>query len=328
MTTIRDVAKYAAVSVATVSRVMNEKGYVSKEAEVAVRRAIKDLNYKPNSVARSLYHKTSKMIGLLIPDISNPFFPELARAVEDVALTYGYTVVICNTDDDGEKERHYIDALKQKYVDGLIVATNQLKIEDYHDLQIPLVMLDRSNNASIPTVVSKNFEGAKQATELLIAKGSKFIAHIRGPHEVKTADDRYLGFKEVIEDHGIAHVVMEAEFNIISSKQVTQELFDRYPTIDGIFASSDVMAAGVMKAVKQLGKRIPEDVQLIGFDGIPLGEMLIPSLTTVAQPIYKMGALSARLLIKQIEKQPLDSINYELETKISLGETTRSDDDG
>ncbi|WP_226038488.1 LacI family DNA-binding transcriptional regulator [Aquibacillus saliphilus] len=325
MTTIRDVAKCAEVSVATVSRVMNKNGYVSKEAEEAVLKAIKDLNYKPNSVARSLYHKTSKMIGLLIPDISNPFFPELARAVEDVALTYGYTVVICNTDDDSDKERHYIDALKQKYVDGLILATNQLTMEDYHDLNIPLVMLDRSNNQSTPTVVSKNFEGAKEATELLISKGSRFIAHIRGPYQVKTADDRYLGFKEVVEDRGIAHVVVEAEFNIKSSKQVTQELFDRYPTIDGIFASSDVMAAGVMKATKQLGKRIPEDVQLIGFDGIPLGEMLIPSLTTVTQPIYKMGTIAARLLIKQIEKQPLDIMKYELETKITLGETTRSD---
>ncbi|MFA9457324.1 LacI family DNA-binding transcriptional regulator [Halalkalibacter sp. AB-rgal2] len=327
MTTIKDVAKYADVSVATVSRVLNKKGYVSKDAEIAVLKAIKDLNYKPNSVARSLYHKTSKMIGLLIPDISNPFFPELARAVEDVALTYGYTVVICNTDEDKRKEQQYVDALKQKYIDGLILSTNQLSIDDYKSLHVPLVALDRSISDSVPIVTANNFIGAQQATEYLIDNGSTFLVHLRGPVGVKTADQRYKGFKEVVEKKGIAHVVVESEFNIHHAKKTALNLFERYPSIDAIFASSDIMAAGVMKAAKQVGKEIPTDVQLIGFDGIPLGEMLTPSLSTVIQPIYEMGAISTRLLIKQIEKQPLETLHYELETQLNIRETTRSEED-
>ncbi|WP_440894709.1 LacI family DNA-binding transcriptional regulator [Amphibacillus sp. Q70] len=325
MATIKDVAKYADVSVATVSRYLNKKGYLSKEAEKAVAGAIKALNYKPNSVARSLYHKNSKMIGLIIPDISNPFFPELARAVEDVALTYGYTVVTCNTDDDVEKEKRYIEALKQKYVDGLILATNELTADDYKSYQLPLVMLDRSIGDEIPSVRSDNYKGAKQATQLLINRGSQFIAHIRGPKRVQTAEDRYYGFKQAVEENNMAHIVIESGFDLESAKQIMQKTLSEYPMIDGIFASSDVMAAGAMKAAKSLSLNIPNDIQLIGFDGIPLGEMLIPSLSTVAQPIYKMGALSARLLIKQIEKQLVERYHYNLETTLLERETLRSE---
>ncbi|WP_163580875.1 LacI family DNA-binding transcriptional regulator [Gracilibacillus saliphilus] len=325
MPTIKDVAKYASVSVATVSRVLNKKGYVSKEAEENVLKAISDLNYKPNSVARSLYHKTSKMIGLLIPDISNPFFPELARAVEDVALTYGYTVVICNTDEDIRKEAQYLEALQQKYIDGLILTTNQLSTDNYENLGIPLVALDRQFSNRVPTVSSKNYEGARKATEYLIDNGSEFIAHIRGPYRVKPADDRYRGFKDVVEEQGIAHIVVDCDFTMTNAMEVAKDLFEKYPTIDAVFASSDIAAAGVLKVAKSINKQIPEDLQIIGFDGIPLGEMLTPAITTVAQPIYKMGALSARLLIKQIEKQLLDVRNYEVETTIQYRETTRSD---
>jgi len=325
MVTIRDVAKYANVSVATVSRYLNKKGYVSKETEKAVAEAIKALNYKPNSVARSLYHKQSNMIGLLIPDITNPFFPELARAVEDVSQAYGYTIVICNTDGDAEKEKRYIEALKRKYIDGLILATNELTAEDYISYQLPLVMLDRSIGDKIPSVRSNNYESAKQATELLINRGSQFIAHIRGPRHVQTAEDRYRGFKDAVEENKVAHIVVESGFDLEAAKIVTEQILTDYPMIDGIFASSDVMAAGAMKGIKSLSLSIPNDVQLVGFDGIPLSGMLIPSLTTVAQPIYKMGTLAARLLIKQIEKKPIKDYYYTLDTTLIERETTRSE---
>lgn len=327
MITIKDVAKHANVSVATVSRVLNKKGYVGKASEKAVLDAIEALNYKPNSVARSLYHKSSKMIGLLMPDISNPFFPELARAVEDVALTYGYTVVICNTDEDEQKERRYLDALMQKYIDGLILTTNHLTTEEYESLDLPLVALDRIINEDIPTVVADNFRGARDATTYLADAGCKLILHIRGPKGVHPADRRYEGFKETVEERGIANLVVEAGFKINQAEEVVYDLLMDYPQIDGIFASSDVMAAGAMKAANRAGKSIPEDIQLIGFDGIPLGEMLVPSLTTVAQPIYEMGAVSARLLIKQIEKKPLDKMNYVLEPSLVIRQTTRSEDE-
>ena len=137
MANIRDVAKKSGVSVATVSRFINQKGYVSKEASEVIERAIKELNYKPNLVARSLSTKQTKLIGLIVPDIMNPFFPELARAVEDVALTYDYTVVLCNSDEKAEKEIHYIETLRQKYVAGFIVTTNQLHASHYQNLDMP-----------------------------------------------------------------------------------------------------------------------------------------------------------------------------------------------
>jgi len=323
MSTIRDVAKHANVSIATVSRVINKKGYVSKEAEIAVLNSIKHLNYRPNAVARSLYHKTSGMIGLVMPDITNPFFPELARAIEDVALTYGYTVVLCNTDDEVEKEKKYFDALKQKYVDGIILTTSSLSFDEYDELDLPIVALDRVIGDHIPTVVSNNREGGRMATEFLVKQGCQFLAHIRGPRGVNPADERFHGFTEVVEKYGLAHIVVDANFQIDQAEKVTREILEKNPKIDGIFASSDVMAAGVMKAAHTVGKTIPGDLQLIGFDGIPLGNMLVPSLTTVEQSIYKMGALSARLLIKQIEKKPLNSFYYELPTRLIERETTK-----
>jgi LacI family transcriptional regulator len=322
MATIRDVAKKANVSVATVSRVLNNKGYVSEEAQKAVMAAIAALDYTPNSVARTLYNKSSGMIGLVLPDITNPFFPELARAVEDVALTYGYTVVLCNSDEEVAKEKKYFEALKQKYIDGIILTTSSLTPKDYDRLDLPMVALDRRIGDHIPTVVSENKQGACEATEHLLAKGCRYLAHLRGPKGVKTADERYKGFMEVVKRHRVEHVVLEAEFHIDKAEATARELFTTYPQVDGVFAGSDVTAAGVMKAAHTLNKKIPTDIRLIGFDGIPLGKMLVPALSTVEQSIYKMGALSARLLIKQIEKQPMPSMYYELPVTLIARETT------
>ncbi|WP_059104770.1 LacI family DNA-binding transcriptional regulator [Shouchella shacheensis] len=323
MTTIKDVAKHAKVSVATVSRVLNQKGYVSKEAKQAVESAIKVLNYKPNAVARTLYHKTSGMIGLMIPDISNPFFPELARAIEDAALKEGYTVVLCNTDDQVKKEQHYLHALQQKYVDGVILATGTDSYDHYLALNLPVVGLDRFVSNKIPTVVSDNKKGAIAATEHLVEKGCQFITHLRGPKGLAPADERYQGFKEVVETHGVAHIIVEADFQIERAEAVTRGLLQKHPTIDGIFTSSDVTAAGAMKAAHTCKRVIPDDLQIVGFDGIPFGNMLVPSLTTVQQPIYEMGERATQLLIQLIEKKTMDSYWHELPTTLIQRQTTR-----
>lgn len=323
MTTIRDVAKHANVSVATVSRVLNKKGYVSKEALKAVEEAILELEYSPNSVARTLYQKTSQMIGLILPDITNPFFPELARAVEDVALAYGYTVVLCNTDEDINKEKKYIEALKQKYVDGIILTTNQMTFTDYSKLGLPMVALDRFIDNDIPTVVSSNMKGAEEATKYLIDGGCSFIAHLSGPNGLKPSDLRQDGFQKIAKEYGIASIISKADFNLGVAEEATQQMLMKHPTIDGIFASSDVTAAGAMKAAHTLGIKVPDDLQIVGFDGIPLGNMLVPALTTVAQPIYDMGALASRLLIKLIEKKPIDENYYELPTNLLIRKTTK-----
>ncbi|MEN0644420.1 LacI family DNA-binding transcriptional regulator [Alkalicoccobacillus gibsonii] len=322
MTTIKDVAKQANVSVATVSRVLNQKGYVSKESEEAVKKAIKILNYQPNAVARSLYHKTSGIIGLFVPDISNPFFPELARAVEDAATAEGFTVVLCNTDNKQDKEQKYIQVLQQKYADGLIIVTGTESVEHILSTHIPVVALDRYISEDIPTVVSSNKQGAIDATEHLVEQGCTFIAHLRGPIGVTSADERYEGFKQVIEKHSIAHVVIDSGFEIGQSEMATRKLLEMYPSIDGIFASSDVTAAGAMRAAYKCHKSIPTDIKVIGFDGISLGEMLTPALSTVQQPIYDMGERATKLLMTMIEKKELQSYRHEFKTKLTIRETS------
>lgn len=322
---IRDVAKKAGVSVATVSRFLNKKGYISKEAEVVIEQAIKDLNYTPNSVARSLSTKQTKFIGLIVPDIMNPFFPELARAVEDVALTYGYTVILCNSDEKAEKEIHYIETLKQKYVAGFIVTTNQLEALHYKKIDLPVVALDRLIHSSIPTVSSNNKEGARLGTAYLIEQGCKNIVCMRGPEGVATADNRLEGFLEATRGSTVETHIIESPFDFEQSELIARSFLERLPEVDGIFASSDVSAAGALKAAHSLGISVPEKLQIVGFDGIALGGMLTPGLTTVGQDVYKMGAIATRMLIKQIERIPLEEKEVQVPVKLIIRGTTRSE---
>lgn len=323
MANIKEVAKEASVSVATVSRVLNKSGYVSEASLVKVMNAIKKLDYKPNLVARSLYHKTSNMIGLIVPDITNPFFPELARAVEDVAMIYGYTVLLGNSDQDLDKEKKYIELLKQKYIDGIILTTHTYEPEIHKDTSIPMVALDRIGDSHIPTVVSTNYEGAKDATKLLLQKGAKSIAHIRGPKNINSSDDRYRGFIEVAKQNNMDYIVEESAFQLELAEKVAETFFNTYPHVDGIFCSNDIIAVGFLKIALKRGIRVPIDLQIIGFDGASFGQMVYPELTTVAQPIYDMGAMATRLLIKIIEGNTPEQSFYEIPTTVIERNTTR-----
>lgn len=323
MTTIRDVAKKAGVSVATVSRFLNGNGYVSQEAATAVKAAVEELNYELNTVARSLTTKKSNLIGLILPDITNPFFPELARAVEDVALTYGYTVVLCNSDEDPKKEKNYIETLKKKYIAGFIVTSNQLDAPHYANLKLPVVALDRVINERIPTVVSDNRQGGFMGAQALVDRGSKNLLFLRGPEEFGSANDRYIGFGEAMEKNSVAYETVICPFHFAEAEKIVEQFLRDNKGIDGIFASSDVQAAGALKAAHNLGLAVPGDLQIIGFDGISMGEMLTPALTTVAQDIYKMGAIAARVLIKQIEGQPIDNFMNEIPVNLVVRGTTK-----
>ncbi|AOV08167.1 LacI family DNA-binding transcriptional regulator [Sporosarcina ureilytica] len=321
--TIRDVAKEAGVSVATVSRVLNKNGYVSEESERKVLKAIKKLNYRPNSVARALFHKTSKMIGLIVPDITNPFFPELARAVEDVSMIYGYKVLLGNSDGNAEKEQTYIDLFNQKYVDGVIMTGHSSERDITLNSDTPVVVLDRASFSGLPTVTSNNYEGARQATKLLIEKGAENIAHIRGPREITSANDRYRGFIDEIEENNMSCVIEESAFNLAAAEEVAHTFYDKFPHIDGVFCSNDTIAVGFLKVALKRGIQIPEELQIVGFDGVAFGKMVYPELTTVAQPIYDLGAVASRLLIKLIENEEPEQKIYELETKVIERGTTR-----
>ncbi len=324
MTTIKDVAKKAGVSVATVSRFLNDSGYVSEESAKAVTAAVEELNYELNPIARSLNTKKSNLIGLILPDITNPFFPELARAVEDVALTYGYTVVLCNSDENPEKEKNYIETLKKKYIAGFIVASNQLDVPHYANANVPIVALDRAINEKIPTVSSNNKEGAVMGTNALLERACQYILFLRGPEELNPANDRYEGFMEAIRQSNAEYQVVNCPFHFADSQKIVEQVLKDNPQIDGIFASSDVSAAGALKAAGIVGMHVPTELQIVGFDGVAMGEMLSPGLTTVAQDIYKMGAIATRVLIKRIENIKVEQSFYEVPVKLVIRGTTRS----
>jgi LacI family transcriptional regulator len=326
LTTIRDVSKLAGVSVATVSRVLNRNGYVHEDTAKKVLKAIKVLNYTPNFVARSLTNKKTSTIGLVVPDITNPFFPELARAIEDVMQIYAYTVILCNSDESAAKEKQYIEILKQKYVDGLILASNGLSVADLKKLDIPIVVIDRVIDSTIPTVISKNREGANLATKHLLENGCTKIAHIRGPKQLVNADERYEGYLDLVQEKQWYHesLVVEGHYDMKKAVTATLQLFQDHPDINGIFAGNDLMAIGALKAAHKLGKSVPNELSIIGYDGISMGEASFPELTTVAQPIYDMGALAARMLIKLLENKPLDTTYCQLDVQLVQRGTTRS----
>ncbi|MCM3042265.1 LacI family transcriptional regulator [Paenibacillus motobuensis] len=325
MPTIRDVSKLAGVSVATVSRVLNQKGYVHKDTVQKVHEAIEMLQYTPNDIARSLSKKSSKTIALIVPDITNPFFNELALAVEKVTQMYGYTTILCNTNDSPAVERQYIQTLKQKYIDGFIMATNTLSSNEIDQLQVPLVALDRSNFQTVPTISSKNREGARLAVQALLQQGCTKIMHIRGPKGLWIAEERCQGYLDLVEDLDwfTPKLIVNGNFQLKEASEAVNKIFDAHPDIDGIFAGNDLMAIGALRVMQKRGIRVPDQVQIIGYDGIPLGEMVYPELSTVSQPIYEMGMLAARILIKKIEQQPLEEMNHQMDNELIQRGTTR-----
>lgn len=328
--TIRDVAKLAGVSVSTVSRYLNKSGYVNAETERSIKAAIDKLDYAPNQVARGLAGKKTNTIALILPDISNLFFSDLARAVEDVADTYGYTVIVGNSDDHGDKEKKYIETFKKKYIDGFIFASQTFGQEDAEmltKLGIPFVCLDRSpSDRNCSGVISKNREGAVMAVQHLLEIGCRKIAHIYGPQHLITGKERLLGFEQAVRELSwYTPTLLEAgEFRISSGIKAAEQIIKRHPDIEGIFAGNDMMAIGAMKALTKMGIKVGEDVAICGFDGIKMTELTNPELTTIVQPIYDMGAMITRILIKKIEGIINEDQIYQLDVKLIARDSTLS----
>ncbi|PLS09663.1 LacI family DNA-binding transcriptional regulator [Neobacillus cucumis] len=323
MATIRDVAKLASVSVATVSRVINKNGYVNKQTEIKVLESMKLLNYKPHTIARALSNKQTYTLALILPDITNPFFPELARAIEDTATKFGYSLILANSDSNKEKTTSYIESLTNRYVDGIIFASHELsldKINQIKDSGIPMATLDRAVNLKgLPSIGVQNYEGGIMAVKHLLSMGCSKIGHICGPIYYHTSIERYKGYVDALEDINQFHpsYVVQGDFSIESGFEMANRLLSNHPEIDGIFAANDLMAVGALKALIRLKKKIPEEVALIGFDGISITSQMEPEISTIAQPIYQIGAMAVNCLIDQIQKKiPCEQSGQELELKL------------
>lgn len=325
MATIRDVAKMANVSVATVSRVLNKSSHVSEKTKRKVENAIKTLNYRPNEVARSLFKGKSKMISLFVPDITNPFFPELARAVEDIANEYGYTFILCNTDNDNDKEVAYLNALLQKSIDGILIVSNTIQTEQVKGIDVPIISLDRKIDSNIISITANNRKGAQQAVRYLKKIGCKQIAHLAGPQHISSAKDRKLGYIDEVSDESwfSKELIYTSNYTMEDAYKQAKTMLTTHPDIDGIFVSNDLMAVGVLKAAHFLEINVPKDLSVIGFDGIKLGKTTSPSLTTVKQPIYEIGQKAAKSLIQKINDPEAELASEVLDVQLIVRESTK-----
>jgi LacI family sucrose operon transcriptional repressor len=303
MATIKDVAKMAGVTVTTVSRVLNNRGYISEKTRNKVAEAMKELQYQPNEIARSLYRQKSNIIGLIIPTVAHSFFGELASHIEYYAYECGYKILLCNSHLNRKKEKEYVEMLKRHKVDGILMGSHTLEIDEYLNLNLPIVTFDRQITNSIPFVSSDNFEGGRLAANLLIQKGCRKIAHISGNLSLNMlSNKRYEAFIIEVVANRVEHITVQTEvdvFDIPQNERLIDNMFKEYPDIDGVF-TSDITAVQVIQACSRLNKRIPEDIKIIGYDDIQLASLIVPQLTTIRQPMAEMSKRAVELIIKQM----------------------------
>lgn len=303
--TIADIAEKAGVSKATVSMVLNNKEInVSDATRQKIHDAVKELNYIPNTVARSLSTKKTETIGIVLPDIVNPFFSEMARAIEDTAGKFNYNVIFCNSDNNKDKEEKYVKLLISKLVDGVIFVSGGRSEENLSLMEsnsIPFVIVDRyiESFKQYNGVFCSNEEGIRLGIEYLYNNKKKYIAFVTGSQKLKVAKIRLEAFEKVTKELGIydENLIFTGEFTIDGGMKATEDIVSSSKKIDAIFYSSDVMALGGMKMLERKGYKIPEDIAVMGYDNINISKLVEPELTTVAQPIYDMGKEACELLV-------------------------------
>lgn len=303
---IKDIAKIAGVSVATVSRVLNNSNLVKDDTSEKVNDVIAQIGYKPNAIARSLKVKSTKTIGIMIPDISSHFFPEVVRGIEDIANTYDYNIILCNTDLDREKEIRYLSVLSEKQVDGIIfmsnIVTEELN-ELFATLKIPVVLV-ATDYDKLPSVTIDNVVAAEHIVSYLINKGHTRIAMISGRKNDPIAGaSRIKGYKNALIKSGIAFkedLLVEGDYRFDSGYEGAKKLLSLKERPSAVFAACDEMAMGVVRALLDDGFKLPDELPIVGFDDIDMAEKTWPPLTTIAQPLYQMGATGMKLLTDMI----------------------------
>lgn len=326
--TIYDVAKIAGVSPSTISRAMNTPGIVAEETRQKVMSAVKELTYIPNMMAANMPRKRTNYIGLIIPDITNIFFTNLVRGVQDVCENYGYSVLVVNSDDIQEKESSYLKLLYSRRVDGVILTTAGYREEEEFPKEellllkkMNIVLIDREiNGMTTPIVKVNNFGGAYSAVKYLLAMGHKKIMYLAGIKKTKTNQEREKGYLTALREVQINWKnELAADFRLDTAFQKIVQYWSQLKNSDdlptAIFSANDLMAIGALKAFAQLKLRVPEDISIIGFDNISFSDCTYPPLTTIAQPTYLMGQKAVETLLKVINKQKIKK-SIELETEL------------
>lgn len=326
---MRDVAERADVSVTTVSHVVNETRHVSDELRERVEEAMDALGYRPNRLARSLRRGETYTIGVVVPDSSNPFFAEVARGVEDTSFAQRYSVILCNSDGDLEKELFYANVLTAKQVDGILFVAAGVSTEHIRTLQkqqVPLVVVDREiPDVSVDEVLTDNVHGGEMITRHLIDLGHRRIGCITGPSDVTPSAHRVTGYCRALEEASLPfdeEIVLKGDFQYEGGYRGAQRLLmmDDPPT--AIFACNDLMAVGVIRAAREMGWRVPADLSVVGFDDVRLASFTSPPLTTVAQPKYEMGVVATELLLERMDSRDQPPQHRLLETRLVVRQST------
>ncbi|WP_219644014.1 LacI family DNA-binding transcriptional regulator [Cohnella sp. CFH 77786] len=297
--TIMQVAERAQVSKATVSRVLNRNPQVKEDIKERVLKAIEELGYRPSAIARNLATSRSNMIGLILPDITNPYFPVLARGIEDAAHRLGYALFISNTDNDPKLELEYIHKMVEQQVGGIVLISASLDEEAVHDLtslKTPIVLCDRLiDGAPFDAVLIDDYRAAYEAVRFLSSQGHVRIAHMAGPKNIQSAENRKRGYLDAMRDAGLEPFVSAGSFHYESGLHQMDAVIEEYrPT--ALFAANDLVALGAIQQAQRRGLRVPDDIAVIGCDDIPFGQMSSPALSTISIPVYQIGVTAVQLL--------------------------------
>lgn len=324
---LKEVAKRAGVSIATVSRVINDMDNVKPETRFKVEKIIKELGYKPNRVAKRLRYKKSSgnLIGILIPDIRNPFYVEVLRGIEDVTYVNECAIIVCNFSQDEKKAKFYLDILEAESVDGLIVAPvneNDQNVINIIKSGLPVVCVDRGlNDIDVDVVVVENKEGAYSAVDYLAKKGYKRIAYIGGLTQIPSTREREKGYYEALKDNNIPiypELIKFGDSSHESGVKLTEELLSLPQPPDALFTGNNLITLGALETIHNKGLRIPDDIAIVGFDDMYWSISLNPPLTAVRQPAYEIGKRAAELLIQKIADPSRTPVRMVLKTELII----------
>lgn len=329
MASIKDVAKKANVGIATVSRALNESGYVSDEAKRKIDKAIKELKYTPNELARGLSRNKSGIIGIIVPDLEHPFFGEFCKTMECNLYEQGYKTMICNAIGISNREKDYLDMLNRNIVDGIITGSHSLDDKVYLNVDKPIVALDRKFDSKIPVIHSNHKQGGRLAAQLLIHAGCQNVIQFIGNTQVKTpALERHYEFQKVCEEHEIKVTTIETDWNKFDYDhyaRTAQQYLGGSEEYDGVF-SDDVAAVCCMNVLKMKGRKIPEEVSVIGYDGSRICAYSYPQLTSIRQNVDTLAKLCISTIEKMIDGEKDYGRQQIVDVTVRRGNTVRNID--
>lgn len=337
MPTIQDVARQAGVGAATVSRVLNGTGYVKSETRERILQAIEELHYTPNEIARHLFYQKSGIVAVIVPELAHPFVAEMVSAMEAELCNAGYQTMVCNTFYEKNYEQRYLDMLKRRMVDGLIFAAHtSLDVSQYRNLDLPILGFDRILGPEIPCVCADHEDGGRMAAEELLRAGCKnvlqFVGAFHGKEQalgttewvISPADQRHTVFRQAMERHGIlCHPVRESHAVLSSDGawRAAVEALQAHPDADGIFGT-DLFAMACLRYALEHGKRVPQDLKIVAYDGTNATRFLTPSLTTICQPFQALAKAAVRIIMQLIQGEPVAEKRMVLPVTLRRGRST------